>query len=190
MSDNGASGSPTKPKYWSLKDLKMPTAPQSRVSESPLFRELRESVAKETVAFTFACGGTIPIVSSPDDAVKETDDDSGNARATACLPIDIRWDSQEKDMLASQTKVTFPLEPSTGQNLAQLIKDMAPASFGRGSEEVFDESYRKATKLDPTCFSSTFNPYALGIVAPSPKPSCRAFATGNKQGVSRLSYTS
>lgn len=29
---------------------------------------------------------------------------------------------------------------------------------------VYDESYRNATNLDPTRFSSTFNPYELSIV--------------------------
>ncbi len=162
MSDSSAS---SRPQSWKVdKDLKMPTAPQSKISESPLFRELRKSVAKETVAFTFACGGTIPMFSRVDDATNERDDDGEDPHRTPCLPIDLRWDSQEKGLLASQAKVTFPLEPGTDENLAQLIKDMSPASFGRGSEEVYDEAYRKATKLDPTCFSSTFNPYTLGIV--------------------------
>ncbi|SPQ20420.1 395e13ec-bd05-4163-82fc-4c0ce8aa25bc [Thermothielavioides terrestris] len=140
----------------------MPTAPPSRISDSPLFRELRESVAKETVAVTFACGGSVPVVPSLVDAAEEADDEA--LRATSCLPIDLRWDSDEKATLSSETKLTLPLEPNTENNLDRLIKDMTPATFGRGGEHVYDESYRKALKLDPTRFSSTFNPYELGIV--------------------------
>ncbi|AEO61173.1 hypothetical protein MYCTH_2311077 [Thermothelomyces thermophilus ATCC 42464] len=140
----------------------MPTASQSKISESPLFRELRESVAKETVAFTFACGGTIPIVSSPLDTAEDVDGDK--LRATECLPIDLRWDPNDESVLSSETKLTFPLEPNTEKNLDRLIKDTVPATFGLGGEHVYDESYRKATKLDPTRFSSTFNPYELGII--------------------------
>jgi hypothetical protein len=140
----------------------MAATPDSKISKSPLFQELQESVENETVACTFACGGNIPIVSSLPDAVEDADGEK--LRARSCLPIDLRWDSSDETALSSQTKVTFPLEPSTEKNLVQLIKDMAPATFGLGSEHVYDESYRKATKLDQTGFSSSFSPYELGIV--------------------------
>jgi hypothetical protein len=39
-----------------------------------------------------------------------------------------------------------------------------PATFGRGREDVYDETYRKALKMDTTAFCSTFDPYSLGIV--------------------------
>ncbi|KAL2168770.1 hypothetical protein VTG60DRAFT_6879 [Thermothelomyces hinnuleus] len=90
--------------------------------------------------------------------------DGDKLRATECLPIDLRWDSNDESVLSSETKLTFPLEPNTEKNLDRLIKDMVPATFGLGGEHVYDESYRKATKLDPTRFSSTFNPYELGII--------------------------
>jgi hypothetical protein len=147
-----------------LKEVpKMPTAPPSKISESPLFKELRESVAKETTAVTFACGGTIPIVSSLSEP-KTTVPDSKELRSTSCLPIDLRWDPIDGSVEARRAKVTFPLEPRTQDNLGRLIRDMTPATFGRGGEDVYDESYRKALKLDPSHFSSTFNPYELGIV--------------------------
>ncbi|KAL2157888.1 hypothetical protein VTH06DRAFT_4941 [Thermothelomyces fergusii] len=140
----------------------MPVAPQSAISKSPLFRELRESVAKETVAFAFACGGAIPVVSSPLDAADDVD--GGKIRETSCLPIDLRWDSNDESALSSETKLTLPLEPKTEKNLDRLVRDMAPATFGLGGRDVYDKSYRKATKLDPDRFSSTFNPYELGII--------------------------
>ncbi|KAK4147384.1 uncharacterized protein C8A04DRAFT_9024 [Dichotomopilus funicola] len=134
----------------------MPLAPDSKTAKNPLFEELRQSVTSQTMDFTFACGGLIPI---PDNTQS-----SETLRARSCLPIDLRWDSDESSLLSSETKLTLPLEPTTEKNLGQLIKDMTPATFGRDGQHVYDESYRKASKLDPTRFASTFNPYELGIV--------------------------
>ncbi len=139
MSESGGSGSEMEPQ-WDSGQLEMPTAPQSKISESPLFQELRESVAKETMDFTFACGGAIPIVPSLLDA-KEAD--SEKLRAMSCLPIDLRWDSKEEAIPSSHTKVTFPLEPNTEKNLHRLIKDMMPATFGLGGEQVRWASLRR-----------------------------------------------
>lgn len=161
MSESGGSRSEMEPE-WDSSQLKMPTAPQSKISESPLFQELRETVAKETIDFAFACGGAIPIVPSLLDKAENAA--SEKLRATSCLPIDLRWDSKEDTILSSHTKITFPLESSTEKNLDRLIKDMTPATFGLGGEHVYDESYRKATKLEPARFSSTFNPYEVGII--------------------------
>ncbi|KAJ4303906.1 hypothetical protein N0V88_001506 [Collariella sp. IMI 366227] len=164
---------------------KMPAAPAaSTMADSPLLKELRRSVAKETKAFTFTCGGTIPIVAalpevggvsrlepkdeaaadSGDEAFSDTDTASEDLRSTSCLPIDLRWDPTDVSVQSRQSKITFPLEASTEGNLQQLVKDMVPATFGLGGQDVYDELYRKAGKLDPTQFSSTFNPYELGIV--------------------------
>lgn len=76
-----------------------------------MLQELRESVANETMAFAFACGDNLPIVSRLPDAAEETAGEK--LRATSCLPIDLRWNSNDKAMLSSQTKVTFPLELTT-----------------------------------------------------------------------------
>ena len=49
-------------------------------------------------------------------------------------------------------------------SLRQLIEDCQPASFGYKGENVIDDAYRKATKMDRSDFSSDFCPYELGIV--------------------------
>jgi hypothetical protein len=41
---------------------------------------------------------------------------------------------------------------------------MVPATFGRGNQDVYDETYRKALKLEPSNFSTNFCPYEAGIV--------------------------
>lgn len=61
-------------------------------------------------------------------------------------------------------KLLFPPEPATAGNLQQLVTDMAPATFGRGGQDVYDEAYRKALKMETSEFCSTFNPYESAIV--------------------------
>ena len=149
--------------------VRMPWAPATKMAESPLLQELRESVAKETLAFTFACGGSIPIIVN-NTSTEPTHDNSPAPADPEILPlassrpVDIRWDPHDETLPARHAKITFPLAPATEGNLDQLIKDMQPATFGKGGQDVYDESYRKATKLDPDSFSTTFNPYELGIV--------------------------
>ncbi len=73
-------------------------------------------------------------------------------------PIQIRFGDSGKG-----TTVTLPCEGSS-HDLQQLIASCQPATFGRGGEEVLDDDYRKAGKLDTTAFVTTFCPYNAGIV--------------------------
>ena len=57
---------------------------------------------------------------------------------------------------ASQTSGTAAVE--------ELLKACAPVTFGKKGEEVLDESYRKAVKLDSDQFCTSFNPHEVGIV--------------------------
>lgn len=62
-------------------------------------------------------------------------------------------------------KVTLPVTGETDTDgLASLVQDCQPATFGLGGQDVYDEAYRKALKMDPTAFCSTVDPYSLGIV--------------------------
>lgn len=77
----------------------------------------------------------------------------------------------------SSTNGTTPLEG--------LLKACAPATFGKKGDEVLDESYRKAVKLDSNQFSTSFNPYEVGIIdaiAQSLLPGIvRPFSDGNSK---------
>ena len=53
---------------------------------------------------------------------------------------------------------------STAAAITQLVTDSQPATFGRGSEDILDESYRSAKKLDPTAFTTSFHPADFGIL--------------------------
>jgi hypothetical protein len=130
-----------------------------------LLDELREAIDAKSHNAYYACGGSIPIV-QPGGSANEGDDNvqDGISYATTCPPIALRWDPVDKTTLAVDTKLIFPLEESTKANVDQLVQDTIPASFGRDGDEVYDETYRKASKLDPFAFASTVNPYDLGIV--------------------------
>ena len=94
----------------------------------------------------YACGGSVVV-----EDFTEVKDEG------ATFPVTLRWDAAEQ-----VKKLTFPnANPAAIQD---LIKSTQPASFGRHGRDVFDDTYRKASKLDPTAFSSNFCPYAAGII--------------------------
>jgi len=45
-----------------------------------------------------------------------------------------------------------------------LLDDCKPATFGRGNQDVLDEAYRKAGKMDATGFCTDFNYADHGIL--------------------------
>ncbi|PGH00568.1 hypothetical protein AJ79_08171 [Helicocarpus griseus UAMH5409] len=71
-----------------------------------------------------------------------------------CPPVRVFWTST-KDGKEHKTIV-----PSTGNNkdLEKLVGDCAPATFGRGGKDVLDPEYRRAGKLDPEAFCTSFYP--------------------------------
>lgn len=53
---------------------------------------------------------------------------------------------------------------SSIERLRQLVVDCDVASFGKGQQDVVDPEYRKAGKLDPHNFASSFHPADFGIL--------------------------
>lgn len=53
---------------------------------------------------------------------------------------------------------------ATSAELDQLERACKPATFGVNQEDVLDESYRKAGKLDADSFALGFNPDTAGLV--------------------------
>lgn len=48
--------------------------------------------------------------------------------------------------------------------MIDLVRTCEPATFGLGGIDVLDETYRKATKLDPSEFCTNFCSYELGVI--------------------------
>ncbi|KAF3055167.1 putative 2og-fe oxygenase family protein [Daldinia childiae] len=143
-----------------------------------LLQELRESMTMSRENFVFACGGSVPIGCQVDNSQQpaettttqsSTQEDKTTTTSSLSSPIPpshmtLRWDSPNQSTLGLHCKLDFPIEPSTSGNLAQLVADMSPATFGLGGKDVYDESYRKALKLDPSHFALNFSPYDCGII--------------------------
>lgn len=144
----------------------MPTSQSESHSEVPrdqvtgkLLDQLREELGKETEKTIFTYGGTIP-VTTPGQAFV-----SGNKQISSTSePVTIRWDPATPGTPASQAKLVLPIVPNRQGNVEKLINDLEPASFGYHGKDVFDETYRKALKMDTNKFASTFNPYECGII--------------------------
>ncbi len=134
----------------------------------------------------FSCGGSIPVTLQPKgdcncesatsplaenkaSALAETPGGTldSDGRTTSSKPVTVRWDLPSVPPGECRS-VRFPLSASSsGSGMARLkalLHDCEPATFGRGREDVLDESYRKATKLDASAFATDLCPYALGIV--------------------------
>lgn len=114
----------------------------------------------------FACGGSVPIAGTVSHGAEPPNAKGhANPRFDSSSPVTLRWDAPA-GVPSEQTKLTLPFEadPSTQASLHELVAHMQPATFGRNSEDVYDESYRRALKMDTSAFCSTFNPYELGII--------------------------
>jgi len=133
------------------KDGGAPTLEQ--ISEERGLELLSSAVQGEQATATFACGGSINIC-----------DDNTSTNKMGQLsspPVVIRWDNPDK---TATHRVELPRPRGQGQELDKLISDCQPATFGLHGVDVLDESYRKASKLDSTEFSTNFSPYDYGIV--------------------------
>jgi hypothetical protein len=74
----------------------------------------------------------------------------------------LRWDS-----IQGTNRLRFPIDLTHKEDPASLLlltSSSQPATFGQNGEDVFDVSYRRATKMDRSAFSIDFCPYEVGIV--------------------------
>ncbi|RMZ68691.1 Oxoglutarate iron-dependent dioxygenase [Pyrenophora seminiperda CCB06] len=106
---------------------------------------IAQALADVLTEVTYTCGGAIEAV-----------DDSGSTSG-----VTIRWDSTD-----ATERITLPCDKSDAaqSSFDKLLKGTTPASFGFQGKDVIDESYRKASKLDASTFSTDFCPYYAGII--------------------------
>lgn len=118
--------------------------------ERALFKGLSES--------SYACGGTIKTRSPDGDKAS-----SSAVQFQAIDPVTIRWDSA-----TSIEKLCLPVSGTEleqgSSSIAKLVAGTQPASFGYQGQDIIDETYRKASKLDTSAFSTNFCPYRCGII--------------------------
>ncbi|TQV90386.1 oxidoreductase, 2OG-Fe(II) oxygenase family protein [Cordyceps javanica] len=116
------------------------SSPKSDVGGSEnndLLDGLRHILAEQS--HLFACGGDIPIREPKGPDLDKTSGDE------ACA------------------KLSLPTVQGEA-GLDRLLQHARPATFGRGGQDVYDESYRKALQMDPATFCTTFEPYSVGII--------------------------
>lgn len=129
-----------------------------RSSNTALLQKLASAVDGHAATATFACGGSVPLSDL-------STDNLGSGAQTLLPSVTLRWDS--KDAYMNQSKITFPLphlDDVSRSMLSRLLHHCEPATFGVGGQDVLDEGYRKAAKLDTSQFSTDFHPHDCGIV--------------------------
>lgn len=146
-----------------------PTPRYYHALNGTMLNPLREELRKEGGKAIFACSGYIPVVPRPDVAQSPGSQHSSTTTSSVTSPpttepVTIRWDPPAADGLARHAKLVLPLEPETQDNLERLIDSTERASFGYKGKDTYDETYRKALKMDTTAFATTFDPYSLGII--------------------------
>lgn len=137
-----------------------PKQPQlSALAFTEICRHLRESIEGERASASFACGGTISIGDS-----KPSNYSSESTRRES-PPVSLLWATGQD---SNARKLVLPLNntaPESSQEvLQQLAADCDPATFGRGDQDILDPEYRKAGKIDPHQFASSFHPSDFGII--------------------------
>lgn len=124
---------------------------------------LEEAIVGEKSSASFACGGAIPIVNTP--VANDRMEGAQVANAKPVKPINIFWETK-KECQARKLILPFHTDvdcPSDTQ-IRHLVSDCEPAGFGRGQELVMDHEYRRASKLDPDRFATSFHPADHGIL--------------------------
>ena len=120
----------------------------SESDAATLLTSVLSALAERADKDVFAIGGKINIANPT--SASTIDKDS----------VVIRWDSSQGG------KVVLPIngDAASERAFAQLLKDCEPATFGRGDQEVYDEMYRKARKMDEAKFCTNFSPSDYGVI--------------------------
>jgi hypothetical protein len=131
----------------------------NHIARVEVCRQLKNLIDAQKSTIPFSCGGSIPI-RDPD-----ATDNSDSARRKFSGPVKIFWatsnDSKARNLVLPIDDTTLESSQST---LQQLVDDCPLATFGRGQKDVFDLEYRKAGRMDPCHFSTTFHPANFGII--------------------------
>lgn len=117
-------------------------------------RQLKDLVDGQQSTASFACGGAIPI--STADSIQPEGIQSSD-------PVNIFWAEGDDGMYARRLALPLIHESNPGA-LEALVHACSPATFGLGQQDVMDESYRKAGKLNPDQFATSFHPADFGII--------------------------
>lgn len=126
------------------------------MSEQQLLQAFSSALGDADNESTFACGGHIRVIlSSVGNDIKSQIHD----QVITTKPVTIRYGASGE----GQT-LRLPTDTTKDSAFLNLISTCEPATFGRRGKDVYDEQYRKATKLDTEDFLTDICPYELGII--------------------------
>jgi hypothetical protein len=132
------------------------------MSEQQLLESFSSALGEADSDSTFACGGNIPIILDSTTTPGNTERDIESRisdQVIATKLVTIRYGAPGQ----GQT-LRLPTDTTKDPAFLNLINACEPATFGRESRDVYDEQYRKATKLDTSDFCTDFCPYETGII--------------------------
>ncbi|KAK4039660.1 hypothetical protein C8A01DRAFT_16385, partial [Parachaetomium inaequale] len=118
------------------------------------FATVSDALAKQAGKSVFAVGGKIKV-----------DNLAGvGSNVSETSPIVLRCDSGKLNHCHKASLPVLANDSASEEAFAKLLKDSEPATYGVGSKEVFDETYRKAGKMSAARFSTNLNPYEHGVI--------------------------
>jgi hypothetical protein len=132
--------------------------------ESDICKQLSQLITEEQAKTSFACGGAIPVTADEDTAGVSWVTTPG--QTISSRPINVFWSPKGKGDI---NKVLLPGNDdgsnagTKNSGVEKLAADCSPASFGIGGQDVLDESYRRAGKLDLNEFATSFHPADFGL---------------------------
>jgi hypothetical protein len=132
------------------------------MSEQQLLGAFSSALGEADSQSTFACGGHIPIILESTITSGNTESDIESQVSDQVImtkPVTIRYGAPGQ----GQT-LRLPTDTTKDPAFLNLINACEPATFGREGRDVYDEKYRKATKLDTADFCTDFCPYETGII--------------------------
>lgn len=112
--------------------------------------QLKGFIDDERATASFACGGAIPVAPTGSSQPE-------NSQVSA--PVNLYWSTRNE---LNTRKLVLPV--NSPEALRQLVADGDPASLGRGDRDVVDPEYRRAVKIDPDHFATSFHPTDHGII--------------------------
>ncbi|KAL2871859.1 uncharacterized protein BJX67DRAFT_376715 [Aspergillus lucknowensis] len=80
------------------------------------------------------------------------------------LPVNVFWATAASTARMLVLPLNNVSPESSPTALQQHVSDCEPATFGRGQQDVFDVDYRRAGKMEPRTFATSFNLAGFGIV--------------------------
>ena len=126
-------------------------------------RNLKRFLDNTNADATYTCGGTItlPSLNAPEVLTPAPNASFGHLHR----PVTIRWDKDARKRHSSvSNKLLLPTLSTDGQDpLLELLEDSQPATFGYRGQDILDEKYRMAHKMEVSQFCTDFNPYEVGI---------------------------